>query len=143
MPNIDPLFLNAWRKAWTPVERLSITDWANRYVTLPPSFAIQGKFDVGRSRYLVDVFNALQDESVRIVCVMASVQSGKSLAAQILIPYLIANAPSNILYLFQSLDIAKEESATRIMPILEACPPVQRLLPQDRFDKNRTLIIFP
>jgi hypothetical protein len=140
---IDPALVKAWQDGFAPPERLGIKDFAAKYISLPNSYAIPGRVDIKRSRYMLAVLEALEDPNVRIVVLQCAVQTGKSLIAELFAPYLIVNAPGNILWLCQDETMAKTIAETRINPILYSTEPVKNLLPRNRFAKKRNLIHFP
>jgi len=130
------------RLPWRP-DRRPVYDWASEYVTLPGMLARSGKFDISTSRHFIAPFDALVNDIVREVNVMAPPRSGKTLIADIFVPWLLANDPGSVLFLFNTDDQAKEHCETRQIPLLASCAPVQGLLPTDRH-KNRTQeIVFP
>jgi phage terminase large subunit GpA-like protein len=140
----DFTFLDeAFQKGFTKPDRSTIFDWANKHVELPPSYAIQGRFDVSITKYLVEPFLALADPRIRQVVCMGSVQTGKSLIADILYPYLLVNSPTSILTLMQDDDMAKKYCETRVWPILRLCKPARAMLPLERHDRRKDAIIFP
>lgn len=111
-------------------DRAAVYDWARRHVVLPESFAIPGHFNVHISPWLIPVFDALDDDAVRVVTVSKAIQSAGTLIADIWVPHLIANRPGPISWTMHTDDMVERHAKTRLNPILERCEPVARLLPR-------------
>jgi hypothetical protein len=141
--NLEPRFLNAWQDGWARPERLSLTDWAQAYVSLPANASIPGPFSAANSRYMLEIFEAIQNPRVRQVIICASVQTGKSLIAQLALAYWICNAPGDILYLLQNEAMAAKVCETRLNPLLFSIEPLRALLPDNRHERKKTHILFP
>lgn len=142
MQQLDPSLIEAWRTAWEPPERLGIREFSEQYVSLPPSYAIPGPVSLGRSRYMHEVFEALQNPRVRIVVVQAAVQCGKSLIADLFLPWVTTNAIGNVLWITADQELGDKYSETRINPILNGCQPVREMLPQNRHFRRKNSILF-
>lgn len=111
-------------------DRSPIYAWARRHVVLPESYAIPGHFNVTLSPWLVPIFDALQDDSVRVVTVSKSIQSAGTLIADVWVPWLIVNCPGPISWTMHTDDMVERHAKTRLNPILERCKPVADLLPR-------------
>lgn len=86
--------------------------------------------------------DALQNDRRREVNIAAPVRGGKTLIADIWMPWTFANEPGPFLWLFQKDSIAKEHCEIRANPILEACDLTRGLLPADRHKKRTQEILF-
>jgi len=62
---------------------------------------------------------------------------------ELLVPWVVAEAPGGMLLVGQSDDTSKDFAETRLIPVLNACPPVAKLFPKDRHQKRKTSILFP
>lgn len=124
-------------------DRRPIYDWAAAYVRLSGALAQSGKFDVTRSRHFIGPFEAIQNDLIRAVNILAPPRSGKTLIADMTVPWILANDPGSILYLFNTEPQAKEHCETRLRPILDACGPLQAILPNDRHKDRTQEIVFP
>jgi len=85
-----------WRAAWQKPDRRPIYEWAHDNLILPPSYAIQGRFDVSVTRPMIAVFDAIQNMMVRKVRFRKPPRFGGSLIADISIPWVCCNAPGPI-----------------------------------------------
>lgn len=119
-----------------PPDRRPVYDWAADNIVLPEAYALPGPFSVAPSRYLIAPLDAIQAENVREISCYGAIQTGKSLAVEIAIPWVIANAPGPIAWTMQSDEDAKEQAQTRFNQLLRSCPPVAALMPADRFQRT-------
>ncbi len=132
----------AGRRAFAPVDRRPIWQWAEEHVSLGSNYTITGKFRLDRSPYLRDPFDSLQADHVRIVCLRAPVRSGKTLFADVLLLWIIANDPGPTMVNYQTDAMAKDMAKTRTRHNLDLCPAIAPLLPADRHDRNICEIHF-
>ncbi len=115
---------------WRPHDRRPMYEWARDNVILPASYAIEGPFHVEKSRYMVEPFNAVSDDTIREVTIRAGLQTGKSLIGDIAVCHLICNRPVHLLWNFPTDEQADNYAGRRAIPLLEHCPPIAA-----RFDK--------
>jgi phage terminase large subunit GpA-like protein len=123
-------------------DRSPIHVWARKHVVLPESYAIPGHFNANLSPWLIPIFEALQDESVRVVTVSKSIQSAGTLIADVWVPWLIANCPGPISWTMHTDDMVERHAKTRLNPILDRCRPVADLLPRAGPMRTITEIYF-
>lgn len=131
-----------WLEAWKPPERVAPWQWAERNVSEIPYSPIPGPFRSENAPMMRDVMNAIVDPRVRCVSVVASIQSSKTLAPELTLAYIIANAPGPTLWLDMTDESAKDQSESRLMPLFEKCPPVKKLFPADKNKKRNHTVIF-
>lgn len=124
--------LESDQKACSPIDDSPIHLWAEKHVNLRGSYAIQGSFRIGKSRYLIPVFDAFKDHSVREICLLASTQGGKSLAADLCLVWTVANRPGPSMLIFQSNQVAEEHATGRLIPTLKDTEAVREYLPSFR-----------
>jgi hypothetical protein len=123
-------------------DRSPIYQWARKHVVLPESYAIPGHFNATLSPWLIPIFAALQDETVRVVTVSKSIQSAGTLIADVWVPWLIANCPGPISWTMHTDDMVERHAKTRLNPILERCKPVADLLPRPGPLRTTTEVYF-
>lgn len=125
--------LPGWRTWWAKPDRRPIYAWARDHIVLPEgAYAIPGPFDVTRSRYLIEPFDAIHDECVREITANGAVQTGKTLLADISIPYFVANDPGAMMWTFQSDKDAAEHVLTRVDRLWRTIAPLAPLYPTNR-----------
>lgn len=132
---------NAYAQGWSPPFSGQIYEWGAR-LNLQNGYAVKGSFDVNRSSYMRAPFEALKNPAIRQIVVQKAVQTGGSLVADVFVPYIICESPGELLWLFQNDDIAKKYAESRAMPLINGTEGVNRLMPQSRFDKQKTAIFF-
>ena len=123
-------------------DRSPIYKWARKHVELPESYAVPGKFNVELSPWMIEIFDALKDDTVRTVTVSKSIQSGGTLIADVWVPWLIVNQPGPISWTMHTDDMVQRHAKTRLNPILDRCAPVARLLPRQGPLRTTTEIYF-
>jgi hypothetical protein len=123
-------------------DRRPIYHWARDNLVLPAAYAVPGPVSLDSSRYLMAPLDAVQNESVRQISCYGAIQTGKSLAVEIAIPWVIANAPGPVMWTMQSDEDAKEQAQTRFNELLRTCPPVAAIMPEDRHKKTTTETYF-
>ena len=137
----DPIF-EAWTAAFAPKDRRAIYDWAADNVTLPPVLTRSGRFDVTTSRHFIAPFEAIADDRVREVNVCAPPRSGKTLIADISIPWFVDVAGASVLFVIQTEEMAASHAELRTMPLLKSVPGIAGMLPLDRHKQRNTEILF-
>ncbi len=135
--------LESFHKGWKPFFKGSYVDWINTFVTLPHTYAIPGKVNLYRSKYLVDVILSLQDHAIRQVNAMAAVQTGKSFLADCYKLALIGNSSGTMLCLAQNDEASDRLTETRLIPLFKRCKELEALIPKDRFAITKTDIYLP
>jgi phage terminase large subunit GpA-like protein len=131
-----------WRDAWRPPDRSPPWLWAHRHIAAIPYSPIPGRFRIENSPHIREPLEAIVDPAVRQVCILASVQSSKTTAAELALCYVIANLPGPTLWLNETDDDAKDQAESRLHKLFEECEPVTRLFPRDRHKKRTATIHF-
>jgi hypothetical protein len=122
---------NAWSRGWVAPDRRPIYVWAAENVILPAGvYTETGPFDVQKSRYMIDAFDALQSDIVRVVTLRWPVRSGKSLIPDVFLEWVIKNDPGPFMFNLSTDKLARRHISTRIRPNLERCEVIQDLLPE-------------
>ena len=130
-----------WR-AWAPRDRRPIYEWAREHLTLPPSYAIQGKFDVSITRPLIALFDDIQNPLVHRVRLRKPPRFGGSMLADIAIPWIVCNDPGPIMWNWQSDEDAKGHMKQKAWSLWKSAKPFRAMLPIDRHDSTNTEIYF-
>jgi hypothetical protein len=113
----------AWL-AWTARDARRIWEWAGQFVKLFAPLTKTGDFSVDETRHFIGPFDALQDDEVREVNILAPVRDGKTLIVDAWLPWIIENDPGPFVWIFQKDDIAKEHAETRTQKMLKAVPSI-------------------
>lgn len=122
------------RKAFARRERPNAVEWCEANISDIPYSPIPGRFRIYNSPFLRPIMEAITSRRLRKIVISACVQSGKTLAPELCLCYLIANAPAPALWLDMTDDSARDQSENRLQPLFENCAPVnnsQRPFPPD------------
>lgn len=130
------------RRAFAPPDNRQIYDWAREHVTLNTAYTRTGKFDVSKSRYLIEPFKALKSDTVRLVCVRAPARTGKSMMGDVWVPWIVANDPGPLMWVFADDFQAKRHSEEKVMPLLDVCEAIAHYMPAIRHKKRTKEILF-
>jgi hypothetical protein len=109
---------------------------------MPSVLTIHGKFNPAISRHFLPVFDALQNDHVRVVVLRKPVRGGGTLISDIWHTWCRANDPGPAMVVMQTDKVATDHAETRFMPMLLSCPQVRALLPHDQNKIRRAEIIF-
>lgn len=115
-----------WREAWEPSEKLSLPDFAERYVKIGPERAA---FDLELYPWLREFMEVATDYRVPQQAIIAAAQLGKGRGAEAAIPYFVVEDPGDLTWYGKTNETASEYAEQRLMPLLLACDPVQKFLP--------------
>jgi phage terminase large subunit GpA-like protein len=121
-------FIDRFLGALQPFYTGSIADWTCNNVSLPNNYAVQGKFNIELSPYLKEPFASLDNKNIQQINLVAAVQTGKSLVAELYLPYIIVNSPGPVLKLHQTDDMASYFVNSRLLPLMENCKPIKELI---------------
>jgi hypothetical protein len=131
-----------WQNLTAKPDRRPIWQWAQDNVQMPSVLTIHGRFNPNISRHFIPVFDALQDDHVRVVVLRKPVRGGGTLISDIWHTWCRANDPGPAMVVMQTDQMATDHSETRFMPMLLSCPQVAALLPSDLNKIRKTEIIF-
>ena len=118
--------IDTFNESLTPIYTGSVIDWAHDNIDVRGAYAVQGRFNVGISKYLIQPFLDLQNREVTQINLIAATQTGKTLVSEIYLPYIIANTPGSCLRLHQSDDMAKTAIESRLYPLLTNCKDIRK-----------------
>lgn len=141
---LTPEILDAIRSGWSLPFRGEIYEYAAN-IELPRSgYAKPGPFRVSESKYLIEPFKALHNPAIRQVIGLAAVQTGKSLLADLWVPYIIEHDPGPTLWLMQDDDFIIKFQADRFMPIMRNTPSLRPWIEAaGRFGIKKDHLVFP
>lgn len=137
--------IQSCRAGWKAPDRRPATDWAKENVYLPEgAYSISGYFDVARSPWLREVFEACQDPTVREVVFVKGVKVGGTLVGDVRLPWIICCEPGNYAWYGPKDDFAKHHCESKINKLLDACEAVRPLMPTglERHKKRTAAIHF-
>ncbi len=113
----------------------TVVEWCRTHVTEIPYSPVA--FDLDKSPILRALLEELEKPRNRYVMILACVQSGKTLAPELFLSYLIENRPGPTLWLNTTDAEAKDQAENRIGLLFDALEPVKLLA---NTDKNKMRI---
>jgi hypothetical protein len=129
-------------EAWKPLSEVPAWQWVSENIELPSDSELRS-FDFELfplAKFALDQLchNALLKRYTEMV----SAQSGKTIVKLSYVCWKIINRPSSLGWFTDTGINAKSDYKTKVLPMLESCKEVEKLLPTDRAKKNNTLIQF-
>lgn len=114
---------DAWRSDFKPRDLRPIYE-RTRVNLKGTVFTRNGPFEISGSRHFIAPLDAQLDPYVRETNILAPVQDGKTLIADIWLPDIILHDPGPFLGVFQKDDIAMDHCKLRTWPILQNIPEI-------------------
>lgn len=130
------------RDAWTPADRREPWRWCEDHIKSIPYSPLPGPFRSENSPWIRKVMEAIVDPKIRLVSIIAAVQSSKTTSPELTLCYIIANLPGPCLWLDQTDEDAKDESESRLQKLFESCEPVKKLFPKNKNKQRNCTIHF-
>lgn len=113
------------RAVFKPEEADDIIEWLEKNVHAIPYSPMPGPFRASSSPWIVEPLRATVDPELKLVAILAPIQSGKSLILELLSCYLISKMPGPTLYLQDTDPNAKDWFQSRLRELWDHCPPTQ------------------
>lgn len=111
------------RKAWQPPEKLTVSEWADRYRVLAVGASSEpGPWRTDRTPYLRAMMDAMGDDEVQDLIIMKTPQVGGSEGARNGVAFWIDQDPAPCLIVFATEPTARENLGERIIPMLQDTP---------------------
>ena len=122
-----------WTMDWlTPIERIHITDWAERYYEIPSGNWKTGPFRWENSPWMKEIVSRLDiSDPVQDIVFVKPSQVGASTAGTIWAAYTIDQYPTNFLYVVGTLKMARAHMIQRMNKMLQSCAVIQDSLYPD------------
>ena len=127
---------------WRLPERIPPWKWCEENVKNIPYSPIPGHFKSANSPWVREVMEAMADPDIRLVSIVAPVQSSKTIGAELCLCYIIANFPGPCLWLSQTDADAKDQAEARLHKLFSECDAVKKLFPADRHKKKTQTVFF-
>ena len=145
---LDDLIFKAGIEALQPEPYLTISEWADENRILSNAASSEpGKWRTSRTPYLKGIMDALSPSSpYEKIVFMKGSQIGGSECGNNFIGYIIDKAPGPILMIEPTVDMAKDNSKTRIEPMISECPTLRDKVKEPRSrDSSNTILMkeFP
>lgn len=127
---------------WRVPERIPPWKWCEENVKNIPYSPIPGHFKSANSPWVREVMEAMADPDIRLVSIVAPVQSSKTIGAELCLCYIVANFPGPCLWLSQTDADAKDQAEARLHKLFSECDAVKKLFPADRHKKKTQTVFF-
>lgn len=127
---------------WRLPERIPPWKWCEENVKNIPYSPIPGHFKSANSPWVREAMEAMSDPDIRLVSIVAPVQSSKTVGAELCLCYIIANFPGPCLWLSQTNADAKDQAEARLHKLFSECDAVKKLFPADRHKKKTQTVFF-
>lgn len=127
---------------WRLPERIPPWKWCEENVKNIPYSPIPGHFKSANSPWVREAMEAMSDPDIRLVSIVAPVQSSKTIGAELCLCYIVANFPGPCLWLSQTDADAKDQAEARLHKLFSECDAVKKLFPTDRHKKKTQTVFF-
>lgn len=107
-------------KVLAPPEKLSVSEWAEKYRILSTASAMPGPWRNSVTPYLVGIMDAFDDPVVEQIVFCKSTQVGGTEVELNLLGKIIGSDPSPTLIVYPTEDLCGKVLSTRIRPMIEA-----------------------
>src|SRR5215210_4546301 len=105
--------VSVWREAWRPPDRRPPWAWAEQHIGSIAYSPIPGRFRSDNSPQIREPLEALTDPRVRLVFIIAAIQSGKTSVGELGLCHIIANRPGPTLWVGEGGGEGEEEGESR------------------------------
>lgn len=126
------------KKVLKPAESGDIVEWLEANVEAIPDSPMPGPFRSERTPWIAAALRIMADPETKMACMLASIQSAKSLAARLFTCHIIANAPGPCMVLQSNDPEAKDFAIRYLRPIWNNCRPVRERFKADDMDRSTT-----
>ena len=130
--------LSVYKDSLTPPYDKGFQVWCEENIILPAAYAVPGRLDISISPYLIEPMKQFDNPLITQLNLIAATQTGKSLLAELAIPYIIINKPGPVFRIFHNKDVSDVFAETRLIPLLKNCKPIAPLLEYDRFTLKKS-----
>lgn len=130
--------LRIGRDVLRPSDSGDVVEWLEDNVHAIPDSPMPGPFRSDRTPWIAEALRIAADPETRLLTILASIQSGKSLFARLLTCHIIANAPGPTMVLQATDPEAKDFALRYLRPVWNNCPPVKARLSLEDLDRSTT-----
>ena len=140
----DQIFKGAFLEGFKPKERLTVSEWADKYRVLPSKTASEpGQWRTDRTPYLREPMDLLSHMSnTKKVVFMKGAQIGCTESLNNWIGYIIHHDPGTTMIVWPSLPDVKKNSKLRIDPLIEGCPALKEKMSTGKAKDQTNTTLF-
>lgn len=131
------LFVNVVGRTLKTPEKLTVSQWAEKYRILDESSNFSGKWSNDVTPYLVGIMDAFNDPYIQEINFCKPTQVGGTEAMLNMLGWIIMDNPSPTMIVYPSDDLAKDTSNDRLKPSLTKTPEInERFYPNSSKELN-------
>ena len=119
------LFVNTIKATLKKPEKLTVSQWAEKYRILDESSNFSGQWSNDITPYLVGIMDAFNDPYIQEINFCKPTQVGGTEAMLNMLGWIIVDSPSPTMIVYPSDDLAKDTSNDRIKPSLTKTPEIK------------------
>ena len=120
-PYTVPLWIHKAVQVLRPVERVTVSRWAEANRVLPDSNSIPGPWRNSVTPYLVEIMDAFSDEMVEEIIFVKPTQVGGTSAMENMLASAIAQDPAPAMCVYPSDDLAERTVESKLDPMIKSC----------------------
>lgn len=131
------LFVNVIRRTLKTPEKLTVSQWAEKYRILDESSNFSGRWSNDVTPYLVGIMDAFNDPYIQEINFCKPTQVGGTEAMLNMLGWIIMDNPSPTMIVYPNDDLAKDTSNDRLKPSLTKTPEInERFYPNSSKELN-------
>jgi len=146
MSNINEV-ARSWFSTYEPPERLTVSEWADRYRYLSPESSSQpGRYITAKTPYAREWMDVAKASDVTSVALMVASQLGKTEILNNVVGYHVDIDPSTVLVVQPTVELAEAWSKERFAPMVRDTPRLYALVSESKSrDVNNTILrkVYP
>lgn len=127
-------------------EKLTVSQWAEKYRELDDSSNISGRWSNSVTPYLVGIMDTLNDDYIREVYLCKGSQIGGTEVLINMLMYIIDRSPAPTMIVYPSDDLAKDISKDKLQPAIRLSQQVGRLFMENASKelrlKFKTMVLY-
>ena len=120
-PYTVPPWIHKAVQVLRPVERVTVSKWAEANRVLPDSNSIPGPWRNSVTPYLVEIMNVFSDEMVEEIIFVKPTQVGGTSAMENMLASAIAQDPAPAMCVYPSDDLAERTVESKLDPMIKSC----------------------
>lgn len=126
-----------------PLEKITVSEYAQRYVYNPSNSADPGKFDLNRAYYQKEIMDALTpNNGVEKIVFMSGAQLGKTFCATVWLNYIFDQNPQNIICYQPTITLAQTFSNTKVDAMIASNPRIKDIFSNKKERNNMNVKTF-
>lgn len=138
----EEILVSIWNDSWNPPDRRPPWKWCEEHVSSIPHSPKSGRFKSIESPWLREPLEEIANPRTNLISIMAAIQSGKTLFAELGTAWKLVNAPAPTMILHQKDEDAEHYNTTRLRPFYKCIKPVVELFSSDRHKTKKDSAVY-